>query len=160
MWFLNYTLQWSEWRLGQRNAVLKAAQRCMYSVWRAAFHKMPQSTKLKAAVLLSCTESSCIESSMSSNTQIFLDVPTGLAMLAAKCMIWSSRLLCSTYRRSCGFKYLCEVGESCYEFRSYILKWVMGTRQTAGADPAWLAWAEVVEGLCVFVYEIWNSNLC
>ena len=121
---------------------------------------MPQATKLKAAVLLSCTESSCIESSMSSNTQIFLDVPTGLAMLAAKCMIWLSRLLCSTYRRSCGFKYLCEVGESCYEFRSYILKWVMGTRQTAGADPAWLAWAEVVEGLCVFVYEIWNSNLC
>ena len=64
------------------------------------------------------------------------------------------------YRHSCGFKYLCDVGESGYEFRSYILKWVMGTRETAGADPAWLAWAEVVDGLCVFVYEFWNSNLC
>ena len=37
---------------------------------------MQQATKLKAAVLLSCTESSCIEGSMSSNTQIFLDVHT------------------------------------------------------------------------------------
>ena len=36
----------------------------------------------------------------------------------------------------------------------------MGKRQTAGADPAWLAHAEVVDGLSVFVYEFWNSNLC
>ena len=64
------------------------------------------------------------------------------------------------YRLYCGFKWLHDVGESGYEFRSYILKWVMGTRETAGADPAWLAWAEVVDGLIVFVYEFWNSNLC
>ena len=43
--------------------------------------------------------------------------------------------------------------------RGDILEYVMGTR-TAGADPAWLADAEVVDGLCVFVYEFWNSNLC
>ena len=43
--------------------------------------------------------------------------------------------------------------------RGDILEYVMGTR-TAGADPAWLAAAEVVDGLCVFVYEFWNSNLC
>ena len=64
------------------------------------------------------------------------------------------------YRLHCGFGCLHDVDQSDYEGRGYILKWVLGTRKTAGADPAWLAWAEVVDALSVFVYEFWNSNLC
>ena len=68
------------------------------------------------------------------------------------------------YRVYCGFGWLHHLEsylEHCaYEGRCYWLKWVMGTRQTAGADPAWLACAEAVDGLSVFVYEFWNSNLC
>ena len=46
------------------------------------------------------------------------------------------------------------------EKRGDILEWVMGTRKRAGADSAWLAWGEVVDGLSVFVYEFWSSDLC
>ena len=64
------------------------------------------------------------------------------------------------YRLHCGFGCLRDVDQRDYKGRGYILKWVLGTRKTAGADPAWLAWAEVVDALSVFVYEFWNSNLC